>query len=205
MRRTFRYIIAAFFLIFALTLTTLFARYFNLGQQRPAPSFRTIGDKTAKVHFQEFSDFACSACAYAHQTIHRIIKLYPGKIRLSFKHYPLRKIHPSAFDAAVSADCAGKQGKFWEYADILFENQDWSDSKDPSRKFVSTAGRLGLDIGLFESCVKDPLVIKGVELDIAEGNVRGINATPTFFMNRKRIVGARQLIEAAKHLDKLTK
>lgn len=203
MRRTLRYIIAASFLIFALTLATLFARYFSLVPQRPAPPFRTLGDKTARVHFQEFTDFACPACAYAHQQIHMIVKLYPGKIRLSFKHYPLGGIHTSSFDAAVSADCAGKQGKFWEYADILFENQDWSDFKDPSRKFVSIAGRLGLDTGLFESCVKDPSVIKGVELDMAEGIIRGINATPTFFMNRKRIVGARQLTEAAKHLDKM--
>ncbi len=204
MRRVLRYIIAASFLIFVFTLAALFARYFRLGPQRPAPSFRTIGDKTARVHFQEFTDFACPACTYAHQSLHRIVKFYPGKIQLSFKHYPLGGIHEPSFDAAISADCAGKQGKFWEYADILFENQNfWAASKDPSQKFVSIARRLELDIKLFESCRNDISIIKGVRLDMAEGNARGINATPTFFMNRKRIVGARQLIEAAKHLDKM--
>lgn len=203
MRRALRYITTASFLIFALTLAALFARYFNLGPQRPAPSFRTMGDKKARVHFQEFTDFACPACAHAHQSLHRIFKLYPGKIRMSFKHYPLGGIHAPSFDAAVSADCAGKQGKFWEYAGILFEKQNWSGSKDPSQKFISIARRLELDTWLFESCVKDPLVIRGVRLDMSEGNARGINATPTFFINRKRIVGARQLIEAVKHLDKM--
>lgn len=203
MRRVLRYITAASFLIFVLTLTTLLGRYFRLGPQRPAPSFRTIGDTTARVHFQEFTDFACPSCAYAHRQLHRIVKLYPGKIRMSFKHYPLGGIHAPSFDAAVSADCAGRQGKFWEYADILFEKQNWFTFKDPSQKFVSMAGELGLDVKLFESCRNDISVIKKVRLDMAEGNARGINATPTFFMNRKRIVGARQLIEAVKRLDKI--
>lgn len=205
-RKALRYPAAAASVVFVLTLAVLLTRRLDLGPERPAPDFRTIGDKTARVHIQEFTDFACPSCRAANEHLHKILEIYPGKIRLSLKHYPLGKIHKWSADAAAAADCAGKQGKFWSYADLLFKNQSlWAAAKEPPvREFISMAEELGLETGLFQNCIKEPGTAKAVQLDIAEGNNRGISATPTLFMNKKRIVGPGQLIEAAKLLDNLT-
>lgn len=205
-KKILRYLAAASVVI-VLTLAVLLARQLDLGPERPSPSFRTLGDRTAKVHFMEYTDFACPSCKLANEHLHKILELYPGKIRVSLKHYPLTKIHKWSVEAAAAADCAGKEGKFWPYAGILFDKQArWSVSKDsPRPEFISIAARLGIETNSFRSCVEDPETLKEIRLDMAEGDSRKITATPTIFMNRKRIVGAGQLVEASKLLDNLTR
>ena len=89
----------------------------------------TKGPKDAKITFVEFSDFQCPFCNRVYPTINQLMKDYDGKVQLVFKHFPLISIHPHAQKAAEAAECAKDQGKFWEFHDALFENQqDWSNT-----------------------------------------------------------------------------
>ncbi len=205
-RKTARKVFAAAALVFASTLATLLCRQYDLGPARPAPSFRTFGPENAKIQIYEYTDFSCPACRVAENHVTATLKVYPGSVRVIFKHYPLVSIHPWSLHAAAYADCAGKQGKFGEYASLLFENQEkWSQSKEEPVEFAEYVKALGLDQAAFRKCADDPATARLVELDIAEGNLKGVGATPTFFVNGKRTVGGQQFLEEVKHFDNLLK
>lgn len=201
-RRTlYRKLAAAAALVFLATLGTLLARHMNLGPARPAPEYRNFGPADAPIVIEEFTDFACPACKHANSGLEEIEKAYPGKVRVIFKHYPLTNIHPWSVEAAVRADCAGRQGRFKEYARLLFENQrDWSMSREPQKMFDDYGAKSGLEPGAFAACLDDPGISRQVTGDMAEGDMRGINATPTFFVNGKRAVGFGQLVEKIRPL-----
>ena len=201
-----RKLVIAAFLVFAATLVTLLARQMNLGPTRAVPAFRAFGPKTAEIQIYEYTDFACPACKIAYLRLEDMLKLYDGHIALAFKHYPLMSMHKWSFHAAAYADCAGEQGKFREYAALLFENQAaWGRAGKKPAEFFNYAGKLKLDLAAFEACSNKDETIKRVKLDMAEGDLKDIEATPTFFINGKRAVGAGQLLDAAKHFDNLTK
>ncbi|MEA3306292.1 MAG: thioredoxin domain-containing protein [Elusimicrobiota bacterium] len=183
-------------LIFISTLIVLFIRHIDVLAHHEAPEFRVIGNKNAKIHIEEFTDFACPACAGAHRIIHKLSKAFKGEIRISFKHNPLLSLHQWSMHAAIYADCAGKQKKFWEYADLLFENRkEWGYTEEMPKALKIYAKKLNLDMNKFDACVDNPETLKNVKMDMAEGKMLEINATPTFFINKKRAVGARQLID----------
>ncbi|HAF96136.1 MAG: hypothetical protein A2X34_09280 [Elusimicrobia bacterium GWC2_51_8] len=201
-----RKIVIAAFLILAATLITLLARRMNLGPVRAVPAFRASGPKTAEIQIYEYTDFACPACRAAYLQLEDMLKLYNGHIAVNFKHYPLVSIHKWSFHAAVYADCAGEQGKFGEYAALLFENQAaWGQAEKKPEDFLDYAGKLKLDLAAFETCSNKDETIKRVQLEMAEGEMKGVDATPTFFINGKRAVGTGQLLDAAKHFDNLIK
>lgn len=201
-----RKLVIAAFLIFAATLITLLARQMNLGPVRAVPAFRAFGPKTAEIQIYEYTDFACPACRAAHLQLEDMLKLYNGHIALNFKHYPLMSVHKWSFHAAAYADCAGEQGKFGEYAALLFENQAaWGLAGKKPAEFFDYAKKLKLDLAAFEACSNKDETIKRVKLEMAEGDLKGVEATPTFFINGKRAVGADQLLDAAKHFDNLIK
>ncbi|HAH32168.1 MAG TPA: hypothetical protein DCL44_07635 [Elusimicrobia bacterium] len=204
--KTARKLVIASLLIFAATLTTLLARQLNLGPIRTVPPFRAFGPKTAEIQIYEYTDFACPSCQAAYLQLEEMLKLYNGHIALNFKHYPLVSIHKWSFHAAAYADCAGAQGKFQEYAALLFKNQElWGRAEKKPAEFFDYAKKLDLDLSAFEACSNKDETIKGVKLEMAEGDLKGVNATPTFFINRKRVVGTLQLLDAAKHFDNLLK
>jgi protein-disulfide isomerase len=194
-------------LIFLSTLIVMFIRHLDVLPHREVPEFRTLGNKTAKIHIEEFTDFACPACAGAHKIIHKLSKAFKGDVRVSFKHYPLLSLHQWSMHAAAYADCAGEQDKFWDYADLLFENrEEWGYTQElPKEAFKTYAKKLNLNIDKFDACVNNPETIKKVKLDMAEGKMLEINATPTFFVNKKRAVGSRQLIDNVKKFEYLRK
>lgn len=85
------------------------------------------GSKDAKITLVEFSDFQCPFCERAFPTIQQLMKDYKGKIKIAYKQFPLTSIHPNAQKSAEASECANEQGKFWEYHDLLFTNQNaWS-------------------------------------------------------------------------------
>ncbi|HBB67888.1 MAG TPA: hypothetical protein DCZ93_11450 [Elusimicrobia bacterium] len=203
-RNTARKIFIALLLVFAATLTTLLCRQFSVGPARSSPAFRAFGPETAKIRIYEYTDFACPHCRLTDAHVNKMLELYKGSVRLDFKHYPLTSIHPWSFTAAAYADCAGGQGKFREYADLLFEGQEqWARSKDKPREFTEYARRLKLDMPALEKCAEDPVTLRRIRLDSAEGDLRGVDATPTFFINGKRAVGPAQLLEHVRKLDNL--
>lgn len=196
----------AFMIIFVSAIAVLLARQFNIGPQRPAPPFRTFGPDNAAVHIYEYTDFACPACRHAAGTIDELIKVYGPSLQVSFKHYPLLNIHPWSLHAAAYADCAGEQGKFREYGDLLFANQEkWAQSEQEPVQFEDYAKKLGLNWDKMLACANSQETLRDLKLDIAEADMKGVNATPTFFINGHRAVGSGQLLDQAKKIDNLLK
>jgi protein-disulfide isomerase len=154
----------------------------------------TKGDAAAPVTIVEFSDFQCPACGQAYRDLHDVVA-QRRDVRLVFRNFPLDPAcndsvsgtgHRDACLAAIAAECARRQGKFWEYHDRLFENQRTLD-RDNLFRF----GReLGLDITTFRTCLDDPAVRARVVEDVRAGIAAGVESTPTLFVNGRRIDGA---------------
>lgn len=169
------------------------------GRSKPysphAPTYRTQGPADAKVTIVEFSDFECPACRVAEAPMRAILKLYEGKVRLVFKHFPLEGRHRFARPAAIASECAGKQGKFWEFHHDLYDHQQaWPGEKFEDR-MSAYAKNAKLDEAAWRACRQDPSVSAAVTADYEDGLNAWVGSTPTFFINGKRFVGARQLSE----------
>jgi protein-disulfide isomerase len=146
------------------------------------------GPEDAPVTIVEFSDFQCSFCArfYA-QTYPLIREEYGDRVRFVFKHYPISGLHPDAEPAAMASECANEQGLFWEYHDLLFENQrDLSGSA-----LLRYAEQAGVpDMAQFSECVASQRFASTVMADLLAGDRLGVTGTPTFFINGLPLVGA---------------
>lgn len=165
-------------------------------QETPPPSGNStlvlgdpsIGPENAKVVIIEYSDFQCPACGAGESIVKQILDAYKDKIKLIYKDFPL-DFHPYAQRAAEAAQCAFEQNKYWEYHDILFSHQNALDI--PNLK--SYAKDLGLDTVKFDSCVDSRKYKSDVEKDQSDGISAGVDATPTFFVNGKKIRGVPSL------------
>jgi len=163
-------------------------------------AFRQKGAPDAKVTIVEFSDFECPACRAAEPSLRQVLSVYGSDIRFLFKNFPLERVHPYARRGAQAAECAGKQGKFWPYHDMLYDRQDeWTNPKVDS--FLDQyAKEAGLDVAAFDACRADPATNQPIDADKKEGEDRWVTGTPTFFVNGKRFVGGRQLQERGSRL-----
>ena len=132
-----------------------------------------------------FSDFQCPFCSRAVPTLKQIEDKYKGKVRIAFKHLPL-PFHDKAQLAAEASMAANEQGKFWEYHDKLFANQQALDR--PSLE--KYAQELGLNMAKFKAALDSGKYKKKVEDDAKQGAAVGASGTPTFFVNGKKLVGA---------------
>jgi protein-disulfide isomerase len=145
------------------------------------------GSNDAAVTLVEYSDFQCPACASFQPVLKEILATYGEQLRFEYKHYPL-PIHPYAQQAAIAAEAAGQQGKFFEYHDALFENQnEWSKSATPVAFFTKYAQDLGLDVEKFKQQQKSSLLRDAVRADLNEARELGLTATPTFFLNGEKM------------------
>jgi protein-disulfide isomerase len=159
------------------------------------PAFRQKGELSAPVKITEFSDFQCPQCAKVQSTLKELLKPYEGTVAFVFRHFPL-KGHKWSFLSARAAECAGAQGRFWEYHDLLFAQQaEWSASQDPHGLFVDYAGRLGLDMDRFRADLTSERWDGPILRDRQEGEARDVSSTPTFFINQRRVTGDSQLKE----------
>lgn len=158
------------------------------GQLAPVDESRDhiLGNKNAKVTLIEYSDFECPYCERHNPTLKAILQQYPQDVRLVYRHYPL-SFHPNAQKAAEASECAGKQGKFWEMHDKIFE-------ANPSGLSVAVykrlAGEIGLNQGQFDSCLDSGEMAARVAEDIASGNDAGVSGTPATFVNGSLVEGA---------------
>ncbi len=144
------------------------------------------GDSNAPVTIVEYSDYQCPYCAQFQTTMQTVMENYPGQVRWIFRHFPLTSLHPYALKAAEAAECAGEQGKYWEYSDQLYANQP-----EFSPDYFSTlAGEMNLDTGKFNDCVNSNRYAAVINSDSATGQKYGITGTPTFFVNGVRYKGA---------------
>jgi protein-disulfide isomerase len=146
-----------------------------------------IGDDNARVTIVEFSDFECSHCARFHEEIFPALRsLYGDQIRWVFVNTFFSAGHPMAESAALASECANRQGRFWQYAELVFAHQ-----AELSRETLDGhAQSLGLDLVAFRQCFDNREMASEVAADLAEGDRVGVNATPTFFVNGRKITGA---------------
>src|SRR5262249_31340651 len=109
---------------------------------------RVRGEPGAPVTIVEFSDFQCPYCRKAHATLKEVLSKYEGRVRLAYRDFPLSQIHPQSHKAAEAARCAGEQGKFWAYHDLLFDGPGRITDED----FNKNAQTAALDLPRFRAC-----------------------------------------------------
>lgn len=148
-----------------------------------------IGSDSAKVKLVEFSDFQCPACQQAEPYVNKLKTAYPDQVQLIYRHFPLPQ-HNFGKVAAAYAEAAGEQGKFWEMHDKLFETQsEWSKLSDDEVNafFSGLAKQIGLDEDKVKQDVEKNTFGSKIDDDIAEGQRLGVNSTPTFYINGRKV------------------
>ncbi|MBI4091207.1 DsbA family protein [candidate division WWE3 bacterium] len=145
-------------------------------------AYKTKGSASAAVTLIEFSDFQCPACKLYFPMVKQLAFQFPNELKIGYRHFPLPQ-HPFARKAAEAAEAASAQGKFWEYHDKLFENQE----SFRAESFEQFARDLGLDLDRFNSEVNGAKYTSIVNQDVDLGKEAGVNATPTFFLNGKKL------------------
>jgi protein-disulfide isomerase len=151
------------------------------------------GPADAKVTIVEYSDFQCPFCRGVYETLeNQVLKEYGDKVRFFFKHFPLTSIHPWAEDAALATECAYLQGNdaFWKLYDGLFRRQAEITRDNLRDKVLELAAASGLDTERLGQCYDSREALARVKADIEEATTLGVNSTPTFFVNGRRLTGA---------------
>lgn len=143
------------------------------------------GPASAPIQLVEFSDFECPYCRQLEPVLTRLRDTYGDRLRVVWKDFPL-PIHSQARGAAEAARCAGDQGHFWEYHDLLFANQHALTADDLKRH----ASTLKLELDRFVVCLERGMHRADVTVDLEEGTRQGIEATPTVFINGRPVIGA---------------
>lgn len=146
------------------------------------PSPRTLGNPDAPVLIEEFSDPQCTACAVISPAMEKLIRDNPELARLEYYHFPL-SYHQYAFIAAEASECAGDQGKFFEYLNTLYQNQS-SISED---YLYNVADSLNLNRTAFDACLENHDYKAKILSQMAEAKRRGLPGTPTFYVNGQMV------------------
>jgi protein-disulfide isomerase len=140
------------------------------------------GNPDATVELVEYGDYECPHCGRAYPYIKDLQKQIGPGLKFIFRNFPLSKIHPHAKNAAIAAEAAASQGKYWEMHDILFENQ----KRLTSTAILEYAQTLGLDTQKFSKDISEPALEEKVDAEFYSGMRSGVNATPTFFINGEK-------------------
>lgn len=144
------------------------------------------GGAAATVVVEEFADYQCPTCAVLHPTVQQLQAAYGDRVKIIFRNFPLQTLHPKAYDAAVAAEAAGLQGKFWEMQNLLFTNQQtWSTASDHRKLFEEYAQRIGLDLEKFKTDMAGMEAKTRVDKDMERGRAMNLNSTPSFYINGK--------------------
>lgn len=150
------------------------------------------GEREASVTLVEYSDFACPACANYFPIVKRLTDELGENVRFVYRHFPTASANDRTHSSFRAGEAAGRQGKFWEMHDILFEKQEeWSKDNSPEDKFESYAQEIGLDVDKYKGDYESEEVKAKIEADILSGRQLAVSATPTFFLNGRRIQNPR--------------
>jgi protein-disulfide isomerase len=155
------------------------------------------GPTTAAVTLIEYGDYQCPYCAQAYMITKEIQERMGSKLRFVFRNFPLTKIRPHAYQAALAAETAAAQNKFWEMYDYLFKHGQVLTGDT----LKQTAAKLGLDVDRFNREFDDDTYSSHVDEDIESGNNSGVRSTPTFFINEDRYEGNWDLDNLLNALD----
>jgi len=138
-----------------------------------------LGGSHAAVTIVEYGDFECPNCKQAAPAVKHLLERHAGRLRIAYRHFPLEEVHPHAFAAALAAEAAGAQGKFWQMHDLLFENQNHL----KPHQLRTYAEKLELDMKRYDYEMRDEVYWQRVREDVEGANRCGVRSTPTFFVN----------------------
>jgi protein-disulfide isomerase len=150
-----------------------------------------LGDAKAPITIVEFADFECPVCRNLHDALRGLLPGYP-QVKLVFKDFPIDQLHPWARTAALAGRCAYMQDPkaFWKMYDMIYDNQEVISASDAYQKMLDFAGRTGLNVDNFRSCLASPEAAAAVDANQANGKAVDVRSTPTLFINGRRLVGA---------------
>jgi protein-disulfide isomerase len=141
------------------------------------------GPAEAPVALAVYTDFQAPACVKLAPVLDELLAKYPGQVKLVYKNFPLKSKHKFAGRAAVAALAAERQGKFWEFYDLLFANYKGLNQE----KVEELAGSLGMDVGQLKKDMRDSRLLAKIQLDMSEGAVAGVRTPPTVFVNGRMV------------------
>jgi protein-disulfide isomerase/uncharacterized membrane protein len=155
-----------------------------------------IGARTPTVEIAEFSDYQCPHCRTAHRKMRQLVAQRPHQLRLVHRHLPLDQachpelggpFHQHACRFAEGAECAGRQGRFWQMNDALISTQERAKAEDVDLEEIAV--RLGLNRPLFRACMNDHTAGAGVRKDVQDAMDRNLRGTPTFLVGEQVFLG----------------
>ena len=156
------------------------------------------GPEDAPVTIVEYTDYECSFCRrYNRLILPQILDDYEGQIRYIVRHFPLAQLHPQAGGAAEAAVCAERQGRLWEYHDLLFSQEQGLSTES----LLAYADQAGLDPGEFTRCLGSGEPAQVVRDDMERGATYGVRGTPAFFINGRVVYGAQPLEAFKQSID----
>ncbi len=163
----------------------------------------TFGNDKSKIVLIEYGDYQCPGCSVAAPEARRVTEKYKEHLVLVFRNFPIPSLHPNARAAAAAAESAGRQGKFWQMHDLLYEKQSsWeqADLQNRTKVFTDMARDIGINETKFVEDMATPEISRKINFDVAIGRASGVDATPTFFLNGEELKaeGSNYLEEAVK-------
>jgi protein-disulfide isomerase len=167
------------------------------GVLNASPDDPSIGPENAKVTIIEAGCFACPFTKEAVPTVKQIISYYGDSVHFVYKDFPVSSSHPGAQETAEASHCANEQGKYWEYFDLLFDNQGKTSSDD----LIGFARQIGLNTSQFSECLSTQKYKSKVDADFSEAYGIGVYGTPTFFINGQVVVGPKTFNEFRQIID----
>ena len=163
-----------------------------------SPLSFSVGPKDAKVVFVEFFDYQCPYSQIELAVVRQLMSMYENaSVRFVFREMPIVKLYPQSINISEGALCAKDQGKYLEYHDYAFLQQDEISAESP-RTF---AEKIGLDMAQFGTCYEQKLHHQQIVNDLTDAQSLGLTGTPTFFINGERIVGAALFSELKSAID----
>ena len=192
MKRNLPFILVALVAAVTLISATVFFRTKKMSEQTslaagelpPGDGGHSLGPENAPVTLEEFGDYQCPPCAGVSAVLNEMEKEFRPNLKIVFRNFPL-PIHMHARQAAMVAEAAGLQGKFWEMHDLLYAQQsEWSVAPEVDGLFNNYAGMIGLDLSRFKKDVQSEEVRERVETDQKRGASAGVEKTPAIFLNR---------------------
>jgi protein-disulfide isomerase len=158
------------------------------------------GNENAPITLVEYGDYQCPHCGHAYPIVKEVQAYFGDNLKFVFRNFPLENIHPFAVPAAIAAEAAAKQNKFWEMHDMIFENQ----TDLHGNSFLKFAEALQLDIQQFKADTELTSVFDKVETDFESGIKSGVNGTPSFFINGVKYNGSWEKNELVRTLNNIT-
>ncbi len=158
-----------------------------VSEKNNSESIHIRGNPDAPVTLEEFGDFQCPPCGNFAGFIDGLVKEYDPRLRVVFRNFPLAN-HKHAREAALAAEAAGLQGRFWEMHDLLYREQAvWSNADNVPELFNGYAGMIGLNLDQFKKDMDGEKTKARVDSDHQRGDSLGVQSTPTVFINNRQL------------------